>query len=54
MNDSIRYFRFVAKLVDVVTTEPLVRALRKQPEPLRLRAKAPHRLADLEPVPRAA
>lgn len=55
MNDQIRYFRFVAKFVDAVTTEPLVQALRKQPEPLRLRAKAPHRLADAEPtMPRAA
>jgi hypothetical protein len=54
MNDQIRYYRFVARFVDAVVGEPLLRTFReRRTKPIPLRAKAPRVLHDA-PLPIAA
>ncbi len=55
MHEQIRYFRFVARFVDAVATEPLAQALRKPQAPVRLRTLEPARRPEIAPpIPQAA
>ncbi len=50
MHDQIRYFRFVSKFVDAVTSEPLVRTLRERPMPMPVQTRIRRRQVK-EPTP---
>jgi len=53
LNAQLEYFRFVAKFVDAVVTEPLQQELRRRPAPLRLHS-VQRPTVELPEIPRAA